>query len=400
MTKPLKRFSLLSECFVVLLLVATFPREVVADGPDAKQSDAIFSAVKNGDLATLKQLIGNGAVDVKDATGATPLFDAASSGNATILSWLIEKGANVNSAMTNGATALFFAVSAKQEESCKLLLHSGAKVNVVVPIGKNFPATPLFLAMNRQAESIILLLIESGADVNASFGNGTFPHYPLEYGMWIDWTGKNDVLKALLTKGAKSPWLSRIKEFDPYTFDYLSPEKNGNGRIMVGSLPLFLGAYTAHRPWHFPRESERSTTGKNFWRWQNPLKDSGPLTTMVITDERGNRTELQLVPMIYIGNAGIAYSENVADVERDGPFVDIIVEGSDSTVRVTAARGDGTKIELKRSGGSYRGTLRGVTDYEPITVTKYGDGDVQQSSTDFDCVYRSAKSGAVIYRVP
>ena len=387
-----------------------FPRPAVANDEDAKQVEAIFNAAASGNLDTLKQLIGNGTADVKMADGATPLFDAAMQGQTNVLRWLLDKGANVNSAMSNGTTALHLAVSHGQEAACRILLDKGANVNAAIRNGYDderrlndkFLLTPLSLAMNRKAKDIILLLIDRGADVNAPLGRGYVPDFPLEVAAWPepdDWPGQKDVIKALVAKGAKSPWLSRIKEFDPYNLNALTPEKNEKGDIMVGSMELVMGAQAVKRPWTLPPESTRSKHGKNFWRWASPTKDEGPLPTTWITDEKGQMTQLQIVPAIYIGDSGIAYSENISAIDKGGPFVDIIVDGSDNTKRVTAVRGDGKTIEIAGNGNSFRATLGGVTDYEPISLTKYANGDVKQSTIEFDCVYRAAKSGAVIYHI-
>jgi len=370
-------------------------------GAPPDRTTAIFKAARTGDLDALKQLIGNGPVDIKMADGATPLFDAAMAGQINVLTWLLDKGANVNSALPDGTTALHLAIAQKQFDASRIFV--GHKANLNVAIKKpDSRLTPLLLAIDRKTKDIALLLINSGADVNLPLGRGYVPDYPLEQAAWPnpgDWPGQEDVIKALVAKGAKSPWLSRIKSFDPYSLNALTPERNSRGDEMVGAMPLILGAASAQRPWKLPPENARSHTGKNFWRWANPEQQKGPLTTTMITDSTGHRTELQLIPTIYIGDAGIAYSENISDVQKDGPFADIVVDASAGTEKVTAARGNGTVIALTRSAGPFRATLAGVADYEPISITKYGSGDVKQSTIEIDCVYRAAKSGAVIYHV-
>jgi glutaminase len=58
----------------------------------------LLSAALNGDLSTVKHLIGSGAVDVnaQDMDGRTALHVAISSGNNTIIDWLIKKGAHTD----------------------------------------------------------------------------------------------------------------------------------------------------------------------------------------------------------------------------------------------------------------------------------------------------------------
>jgi hypothetical protein len=280
----------------------------------------------------------------------------------------------------------------------------------VITKNNGFHLTPLSLAIDRKTKGIALLLIDSGADLNTPLGRGYVPDYPLEAAAWPEpdgWPGQNDVIKALVAKGAKSPWLSRIKEFDPGNLNALTPEKNGTGDAMVGSMPLVVGTAPAHRngplpPGNSMKQDLRvvdSRAGKDFWRWGDPQKDKGPLTVAMIADDKGNQTELQIVPTIYIGDDGVAFPENVSEVENNGPFVEVIVDASENIVKVTATRSNGSIVQLTRSGRSFRATLDRIADYEPIAVTKFGDGDVKQSSSEFGCVYRSAKSGAVIYHV-
>ncbi len=392
-----------------VLAASIVAAQAQTEGTVPDRIPAIFKAAGSGDLDTLKQLIGDGTVDIKMADGATPLFDAAMAGRINVLTWLLDKGANVNSTLPDGTTALHLAIAHKQLEACRILI--GHKANLNAAIKKpDSRLTPLLLAIDRKAKDIALLLINSGADVNSPLGRGYVPDYPLEQAAWPElnsWPGQNDVISALAAKGARSPWLSRIKEFDPHSLNALTPEKDSRGGVLVGSTPLVVGTAPARRHGALPpgntiKQDLRvidSQNGKNFWRWGHPDRDKGPLTVAMAVDERGNQTELKLVPTIFVGDSGIAYPENTSDVEKDGPFVDIAVEASQNTVRVKAVRGGGKLIELTRSGNTFTATLGGVTDYEPISVTKYSTGDVKQSTTEFGCFYRAAKGGAVVYHV-
>jgi len=384
-----------------IVLAFSLPSYLWAQPDDHKDIKAVFKAARQGDLESLKQLIGNESPDIKMADGATPLFDASMNGHINVLKWLLEKGAKPNNALPDGTTALHLAVARKQTEASKTLIDSGADVNATITRGRT-RLTPLNLAIDRHAVDIALLLIERGANVNSPLGRGYVPDYPLEQAMWPEpdsWTGQKGLIKALLAKGAKSPWLSKIEEFDPYNVNALTPRKNSKGETAVGSFPLILGAHTAIRPWKLPPKKSRSKTGKNFWRWGHPETESGPLTTTMIRDQKGNRTELQLVPAVYIADSGIAYSDGISTIGKGGPFVDIIVDASEDTMKVVAVRGTGNIIELTKNGSSFRTTLDSVTDYEPVSITKYSTGNVQQVTIEFDCPYRAAKRGAVIYRV-
>ncbi len=320
---------------------------------------------------------------------------------------LISKGADVNAKTSDGTSILHISIARRQEDASKLLLKKGANINAIMPKG-GLRYTPLYLAINLKLRNFIFILIDAGADVNIPNGTGYFPDYPLEQAAWYNgaigsqvegqW---NDVIDALVAKGARSPWLSRVKEFDPHHLVPITPEKDQRGHVMLGSMPMMTGQLRVMRPWKLPNTGIRDVTGNNrsFYRWANPLEESGPLTATVIDDDKGNETELQLVPTIYIGQSGVAYPENVYGVDKNGPFVDITVDASAGIARVAAVRGNGEVVELNRSGNSFRGTLSGVADFEPISVTKYGEMDTKQLTTEFDCALRAARSGAVIYHV-
>ena len=62
-------------------------------------------------------------------SGLTPLHVAAFIGSENIVSYLLEKGADVNSLTQRGETPLHYAARAAQPNVIKLLLDHGADVN-------------------------------------------------------------------------------------------------------------------------------------------------------------------------------------------------------------------------------------------------------------------------------
>lgn len=147
-----------------------------------------------GDAAKVKLLLLNGAsVDAKTVEGRTPLFAAATMpGSAPAMRHLLEAGADVNAATLVGTTPLFPAVNASAEAT-RLLLDHGADPNRatradVTPILFTRDATVISLLIARGAdvrarskvgETALMdvaargdlagakLLLERGADVNA-----------------------------------------------------------------------------------------------------------------------------------------------------------------------------------------------------------------------------------------
>ncbi len=124
----------------------------------------IYSAIRSGERAAVETLLQNGvSPNQRDADGNTLLMNAAMYGRPELLSFLIEKGADVNAANNGGATALMRA--AGDTAKIKLLVGKGANVNARSALGN----TPLMLAAraNPSADAV-KFLIEHGAEVNAT----------------------------------------------------------------------------------------------------------------------------------------------------------------------------------------------------------------------------------------
>lgn len=69
-------------------------------------------------------------IEASDDSNATPLILAVLKGNATIVEWLLNKGANVNHQNAQGHSALQYACSKGWSDVVALLLKGGADVNV------------------------------------------------------------------------------------------------------------------------------------------------------------------------------------------------------------------------------------------------------------------------------
>jgi ankyrin repeat protein len=124
----------------------------------------IYSAIRSGERTAVEALVQQGvSPNQRDANGNTLLMNAAMYGRPELLSFLIEKGADVNATNNGGATALMRA--AGDTAKIKLLVNKGANVNARSALGN----TPLILAAraNPSAEAV-KLLIEHGAEVNAT----------------------------------------------------------------------------------------------------------------------------------------------------------------------------------------------------------------------------------------
>jgi hypothetical protein len=92
------------------------------------QFSLLHTAITNDLNEVAKKLLEKGAdVNVKDATGRTPLFYAQ---NAEIAELLIKNGADVNAKSKNGETPIFDAIGSRRFEVVKLLIDYGADLKV------------------------------------------------------------------------------------------------------------------------------------------------------------------------------------------------------------------------------------------------------------------------------
>ena len=102
-------------------------------------------------------------VDVKTASGMTPLHVAASRGHVSLLQYLLEKGAKKDAAWRGGVTALHFATESGKAGAVEYLLSQKLDVNAKRADG----STALHTAALRGDVATMKLLIKLGADAAA-----------------------------------------------------------------------------------------------------------------------------------------------------------------------------------------------------------------------------------------
>jgi FOG: Ankyrin repeat len=127
-----------------------------------RKSTALFWALN--DEAKVRLLIDRGAnVNAKAIDGRTPVYQAASMGNAVaVLRLLIEKGADPNAKTLTGMTPLIAAARANLE-AMRVLLARNVDVNTRNAAG----GTALMAAAQTGRPEAVRLLLEKGADPNA-----------------------------------------------------------------------------------------------------------------------------------------------------------------------------------------------------------------------------------------
>jgi hypothetical protein len=101
------------------------------------------------------------------ANALTPLMQAASQGNETIVRLLLTSGAKVSQPLSNGMTALLYAARDGHTAVVALLLSKRAEINGARSDG----TTALMLAARKGHIAVVQLLLSKGASVNAVHGN-------------------------------------------------------------------------------------------------------------------------------------------------------------------------------------------------------------------------------------
>jgi len=182
------------------------------------QAQEIFDAVKANDLAKVKILLNKdpSLINIKDASGNTPLHHAAIIGSTAMAEAFLSKKADVNAVNAQGNAPLHEATRSGKEDVAALLIKKGADIRKKNAALK----TPLHLAAQFDRMSIGELLIAAGAEIDSRDDYERTPFL-----LVARQTGNVEFGKRLLQKGA-----------------------NINTQDKYGDMPLNLASWRGFKP--------------------------------------------------------------------------------------------------------------------------------------------------------
>jgi ankyrin repeat protein len=155
-------------------LAATFVCFVLLSSDIA--AEAIHSAVKNGDMASIDVLVDSDreVLNMQDGSGKSPLHHAIEMKHTDIARYLIEQGANTDLTDNDNESPLHYSASTGNLEIARLLLEQGTTSlndsNAVKHGGFVGNWTPLHLACLNSHSEMVQLLVDHGANIEVKDG--------------------------------------------------------------------------------------------------------------------------------------------------------------------------------------------------------------------------------------
>lgn len=221
-----------------------------------------LDAIRNGDLATLKNLVTDSYLHTKSWDGETPLHYASRSGHPHIVEYMVMSGSNVNALDDFKRTPIYLAAANNSRRCVQMLIDLGADTSISDDEGK----TLLHAAVN-SLECVTLILSVHPHDVNSFDG---FRNTPLSLAFR---TVKRDVIELLLDCGARLDLVKLddyyLKEIPKWAVSFVarrkacrnacwailelvkrrSKEIRGNGRDALGLVARAVWALRKNEMW-------------------------------------------------------------------------------------------------------------------------------------------------------
>ena len=137
--------------------------------------NALGAAASRGKLSMVTLLVEQGAdINSEGGYSGNALYLACRGKHMAVVDFLLEKGADVNLQNNSGGTALFSASRSGGEEIIEILVQQGADINIQSKSGE----TALFSASRYSRKEIIEILVQQGADINIQSECGETALFP------------------------------------------------------------------------------------------------------------------------------------------------------------------------------------------------------------------------------
>lgn len=161
-TKKLLDFYELVMTYKVELIVpflASKPKYLTYGFPNVDRKTVFHLAAAHGEISLFKSLyeIFSQCLDLTDAGGLTPLYDAVVNDRLEMVRFLIDLGANVNKIDKKNSIPLYSSIMFSSPEMTKLLIEKGSNPNLQNYVGR----TPLMKAIYTCQEEKTKHLLES-----------------------------------------------------------------------------------------------------------------------------------------------------------------------------------------------------------------------------------------------
>lgn len=156
----MRKFSNPVVTFLVVVLLATFPRGATAD-INLLSNDRLIEAVKANDLKGAEDLlVRKHDVDVRDENRRTALFFAALQGNEDFVELLLRFNPKIGAVDKFGSSPIYYAAAANHVGVIEILAEKGANLNKQNRQG----LTALMVAASEGHLAAVQSLIELKAD--------------------------------------------------------------------------------------------------------------------------------------------------------------------------------------------------------------------------------------------
>jgi ankyrin repeat protein len=176
---------------------------------DAGGSPLVVHAAGEGAIEILSFLIEKKAdINVKNVFGRTPLLKAALVGRFDVAKFLVEKGADINAKDKDRNTALILSALSGNADLVRFFMEKGQNPNQQNKNG----LTPLIAACKSRSAETVRLLLSAGAKPDGYYSySGDRPGCALYYGV-----EKNslEIVKALIEAGANLKTFAALEAFN------------------------------------------------------------------------------------------------------------------------------------------------------------------------------------------